>query len=195
MKKLLLLTLGLVAGLSAAAQNTTTNMHLQSYGDMVEQNRAAVEDARRVYQEKSTSGSQQIEELERVKSAHENELDAAQQDLKFAKEREKNMTRSLKLNQQKLQLQQKTRADQYSLDLTRREIQRLRNEAKMAKADVKRISQDVAIKKRAVAADKKAINEVKKSVNAAKQDVRQQEKFLKQSEKLQQKVHQHAAGM
>lgn len=192
MKKLFLLTLGLVAGLCAAAQNTDPNTHLQSYGDMVEHNRAAVEDARRVYQEKSESGNKRIEELELSKRAHEAELADVQEELRFAKEKEKNLNASLKLNRKKLELQKKVGTDHYSTELTFREVQRLRNELRMAKGEVKQISQVVASKKQIVAADKKAISEVKKSVNAAKQDVRQQERFLKQSEKLQQKAHQNA---
>ena len=188
MKKLLLFTLSLICGLYASAQDP----HLQSYGDMVEQNRAAVEDARRTYQEKSESGSQRIEELEVSKRAHEAELAEVQEDLKFAKEKEKNLSNSLKLNQKKLTLQRKVGTDHHSAELTLREVQRLRGEVKIAKSEVKQISQVVTSKKRVVAADRKAISEVKKSVSAAKREVRQQEKYLKQSQKLQQKAHQSA---
>ena len=190
MKKLFFLAVALFSGLMASAQDP----YAQPYGgDMVEQHRAAVEVARRAYEEKSETGSQRIDELESTKRAHEEELSRVQEDYKFAKEREKNLNRSLKLNQQKLSLQRKTGADQYSRDMTNTEIRRLRNELKQAKADVKEISQVVKTKKEVVAEDKKAISEVKKSISDAKQEVKQREKYLKQSQKLQQKMNQNAA--
>ena len=153
--------------------------------DLVEQNRAAVKEAQDNYDQTFARSTRKIEELQAGLSVNEKELSRLQNELKIAKAKEQHIAKTLKLNQQKLNLERKSGSDQLSRDITKNNIENNRNELAAAKETRLRLSREVATMKSSVASDKKRIAAAKKEIAGAKKTLRLNEKVLKDSEKAQ----------
>ncbi len=174
MKKIVLLTLALFAPvLCAVAQ------------DLVEHNRAAVQEAENIYNETSARGNAQIQEIQQRVSANEQLLAQKQSELKIAKAKEQHLNRSIQLHKKKLNLQRKMDADQISRDITKNEIAGFKDNLEIAKEVRIRLSKEVDTIKKSIASDKSQIASVKKEISTAKKTLNINQKALKDSEKNQ----------
>lgn len=174
MKKILFISIALLAfGFSASAQ------------DMVEHNRAAVQEAETYYNEISARNNAKIDHIQSGLGESQQELARLQSELKMAKVKEKHLSKSLSLQRQKLNLQRKSDADQLSRSITKNEIEGFKTELSEAKELRVRLSREVDTMKKSISSDKRQISSLKKEISEAKKVLNQNEKTLKASEKLQ----------